>query len=482
MKRIVLAASVALAGLAPLAPLPLSAQEDPQVGPGSFAGLVKEKAPAVVGIIAERPAPARGPTPQLPPGLRDFFGGPMPGMPGGPEGPGGARPELPERLQRSLGSGFFISADGLVVTNNHVVEGASSVRVALEDGRELDAEILGADPATDIALLQAEGEDLSHLQWGDSDTVEVGDWVVAIGNPFGLGGTVTAGILSARSRDIQAGPYDDFLQTDASINRGNSGGPLFDEGGEVIGVNTAIFSPTGGNVGIGFAVPSTVAQAVVEQLRERGRVVRGYIGVTLQPLDEELAEALGVDAAEGALVASVVPDGPSSEAGIAPGDVIVEVSGEPVEDARALSRAVAAREPGEAVAVTLVRNGERREVEIELAERPQDVASLSPGVPAPGDAPLGVAVAALNPEIRQRIGAPEDLAGLYVDSVTPGSVAAEAGLRPGDVIIAAGGEPVTEVEQLRAAADAAQDADRSLLLRVWREGGYAFLAAPFGQG
>ncbi len=309
----------------------------------SFADMVARVRPAVVTITTtETRQAAAGPDQQF----QRYFGNP--------------REERPQTVQ-ALGSGFIVDAAGHIVTNNHVVEGATRVTVKLDDGRELVARIVGRDPRTDLAVLKVEGANLPHLSLGDSDKVRVGDWVVAVGNPFGLGGTVTAGILSARGRDIQSGPYDDYLQVDAPINRGNSGGPLFGQDGSVIGVNTAIFSPTGGSIGIGFAIPSNLVQRVVAQLQVNGRIERGWLGVATQGLDAGMAAALRLPNAEGALVADADADGPAAKAGLQPGDVVTAVDGQAVKSPRELARLIGDLRPNGHVALTLRRDGAERE-------------------------------------------------------------------------------------------------------------------------
>jgi serine protease Do len=469
----------ALAGLAAAALVlagPAPAQEGAFPAPAGFSEMVEARLPAVVGILSTGPAPERqpGPMPQLPPGLEEFFG--MPGQ--GPQ----ARPPGPLRSQ---GSGFIVSGDGLVVTNNHVIAGAERIEVVLNDERRLEAELVGTDPATDIALLRVDGGgELPSVEWGSSEDLQIGDWVVAIGNPFGLGGTVTAGIVSARSRDIQSGPYDDFIQTDAAINRGNSGGPLFDVSGDVVGVNTAIFSPTGGNVGIGFAVPSRVAQAIVADLQDDGTVERGWLGVQVQSIDAELASALGLDEAQGVLVADVTEGSPAAQAGLEPGDVILEIAGQGFEEPRELSLAVAELPTGEPVSLSYLRMGEREETEVTIGLRPDlVVASAEPGAMPEDRAEeagprLGVAVAPLSGDLRAQYGIPNEVAGLLVQRVEPGSPADAAGIVPGDVINEAAGAVVGQVDTLRDAVQRAQDRDGPMLVRLFRGGSYAYVPVP----
>ena len=329
---------------------PATAITVPSAALPSFADMVARVRPAVVTITTtETRQAAAGPDQQF----QRYFGNP--------------REERPQTVQ-ALGSGFIVDAEGHIVTNNHVVEGATRVTVKLDDGRELVARIVGRDPRTDLAVLKVDGANLPHLSLGDSDKVRVGDWVVAVGNPFGLGGTVTAGILSARGRDIQSGPYDDYLQVDAPINRGNSGGPLFGQDGSVIGVNTAIFSPTGGSIGIGFAIPSNLVQRVVAQVQATGRIERGWLGVATQGLDAGMAAALHLPNAEGALVADADADGPAAKAGLQPGDVVTAVDGQAVKSPRELARLIGDLRPNGHVALTLRRDGAERVVQVTLGE------------------------------------------------------------------------------------------------------------------
>lgn len=336
------------------------------VQPGGYADLVARVSPAVVYIEVTKKAEAADfNSADLPPGFEDFarrFGMPMPGQPGGPLG------EAPQ--MQGVGTGFVISASGDIVTNNHVVDGADKVTVKLSDGTSLDARVVGTDPATDLALVRVEaGYDLPFVEWGDSGALRVGQDVVAIGNPFGLGNTVTAGIVSALGRDINSGPFDNYIQTDAAINRGNSGGPLFDAEGRVVGINTAIFSPSGGSVGIGFAVPSETAKQVIADLAGDGKVERGWLGVSIQPVTDDIAAALGLDAANGALIADVSADTPAAKAGLKRGDVVTAVDGQAVESTRDLTRLIATAKPGAEVKLDFLRAGKPTELVVILGQR-----------------------------------------------------------------------------------------------------------------
>ncbi|PKP73834.1 MAG: trypsin [Alphaproteobacteria bacterium HGW-Alphaproteobacteria-6] len=338
------------------------------VPPGGYVDLVEKVAPAVVSVEVTRKAEAAAMRPvDLPPGFpfEEFsrrFGLPMPMM------PGDRQAEAP--AVQGIGTGFIISAGGDIVTNNHIVEGADSVTVTLADGTSLKAEVVGTDPASDLALIRVRaGRDLPAVSFGDSAALRVGQDVIAIGNPFGLGNTVTAGIVSALGRDISAGPFDDFIQTDAAINRGNSGGPLFNAAGEVVGINTAIVSPSGGSVGIGFAVPSATARAVIADLGDDGKVDRGWLGVAIQPITDDIAAAIGMDAARGALISSVTEDTPAARAGIRRGDVITAVDGTTVETPRDLTRLVATARPGTSLTLELMRGGQPTEISVTLGNR-----------------------------------------------------------------------------------------------------------------
>lgn len=460
--------------------------------PQDFSDLAQAKLPAVVSIISTRDPnqdpnqdsgrdwgePPRQGRP-MPPGMEDFlrrFGIPTP-----EDGPGGGRPRGPVS---ALGSGFIIDRDGHVVTNNHVVERADTVEVVLEQGRKLAATIVGTDPRTDLALLKVDSDQpLPHLDWGSSDDAQVGNWVMAIGNPFGLGGTVTTGVISARARDIGSGPYDDYLQTDAAINRGNSGGPLIDMRGRVIGVNAAIYSPTGGSVGIGFAVPSAIAQEVITQLRETGKVERGWLGVQIQRVTEDIASSLGLPTAGGALVGDVTPDSPAAAAGVRVGDVILRFGGAGIEDLRDLTLAVARTPAGQQADMTVWRDGK----EVVLTPR---IALLSeagsggedPAGSSPEPGSLGLTLAPLTPETRARFAIAEDVEGALVADVAEGSPAFEHGLIPGDVILRVGDAEVSDPADVAAAVAKARESERdSVLVLRQRENSKTFLALPLDE-
>ena len=455
--------------------------------PGSFADVIEAVQPAVVNISSTAPAASR-------------FGGPGQMMPF-PEGQFPNSPSMEEFFRRfferqsapapragmpqaqSMGSGFIVDEDGLVVTNNHVIDGATEITVTLNDGTRYPAELVGRDPKTDLALLKIEVDDpLPYASFGESESMRAGDWVIAIGNPFGLGGTATTGIVSARGRDIQAGPFDDFIQIDAPINRGNSGGPLFDTAGRVIGVNTAIFSPNGGNVGIGFAIPASLVAPIVEQLRNDGYVERGWLGVQIQQIDEDIAAGLGLEEAKGALVASVVPESPAESAGLRAGDVIVAFEDAEIEDIKDLTRSVAAIRPDSKIELEIWRDGDTDTVEVDLGENPDDLAmkTTSPGA-MQGDsaANLGLSLMPLTPENRQRFGIDEGIEGALVGNVTPGSPAARRGLRPGDVILGVGQEAVSAPSEVVEEVARLQENERpSVVFQIARGGDSRFVAVP----
>ena len=401
-------------------------------------------------------------------------------------------PNQPPREVMGLGSGFIIDPAGYVVTNNHVIDDASGIKVTLPDGKQYDAEVVGTDPQTDLALLKIEANaSLPTLEWGDSDALKVGDWVMAVGNPFGLGGSVTAGIISARSRDIHAGPFDDFLQVDASINQGNSGGPTFDLEGRVIGINTAIASPNGGSVGIGFAIPSNLAKPIIQQLREKGRVERGWLGVQVQAVTPELASALGLEEPKGALVSDVIPNSPAQKAQLKQGDVIIGFDGREVEEMRDLPRIVAETPADKAVELRIWRNGreetqsvtiarqDQRAQQIALGETPEG--PTAPGATTPSET-LGATLAPLTADLRQQYQISDEVNGVVVTGIEPGGIAAEQGLREGDVIVSVGQEQVDSPEDVEKLAKAAKDQKKgALLLLVNRAGNQLFVGLDVGQ-
>lgn len=443
--------------------------------PDSFADLAEKLLPSVVNIsTSQMVAERQGPDFQFPPGspfedlFRDFMDR------NGQGGQGGQAPQ--KRRATALGSGFIISPDGYIVTNNHVIDGADEITVRLHDGDTLEAELIGRDPKTDVALLKVDPkEDLPFVKWGDSDSARIGDWAMAIGNPFGLGGTVTAGIISARNRDINQGPYDDFIQTDASINRGNSGGPLFNLEGDVIGINSAIYSPSGGSVGIGFAIPAGIAQSVVDQLKEYGRTRRGWLGVHIQTVTEDIADSVGLDTATGAMVAGVSDESPAKAAGIKQGDVILKFDGKDVESMRRLPRIVAETKIGKDVDVEIWRDGKKQTVQVELGELEEEVVAASAEPSEGQEAPeiaeaditeLGMKVANVDDALRQRYNLAEGTEGVIVTEVAGDSYAAEKGVRPGDIIIEASHSSVSNVEDVTNAVKAALDDDKRTILML----------------
>jgi serine protease Do len=461
----------ALALAAPLAPLPGTATDARADHIPSFSEAVKQAKPAVVTVRVEASREMAGNMPGLPfddPQLREFFERFFGGTPDIPGMPGGQRPPEEAPPQMGMGSGFIIDETGLVVTNNHVVEAADTITVVLDGGEEHIAEIVGTDEKTDLAVLRIEADEpLPTVPWGDSEEIEVGDWVVAIGNPFGFGGTVTAGIVSARGRNLQAGPYDDFIQFDAPINRGNSGGPLFDQHGNVVGVNTAIFSPSGGNVGVGFAIPANMAQDVTRALIEEGHVQRGWLGVSIQPVTDEIAESLGLDEASGALVASVMEDGPAQAAGLKAGDVIRSFAGTRIETLRDLTTTVADTEPGRAVEVEIWRGGEMETLSVETGEMPEQQTARAA---APEEAEPEADLTALGLKLKPVEG------GLEVMQVVPESNAAAEGIRVGDRIIAINQQDVRSIEDVEAVLEEATENERkSVLILLSRDGSQRFV-------
>lgn len=456
--------------------------------PSSFADLAEKLLPSVVNISSTVRMTAPENYPQ------------MPGFPPGPfgdffeefleqHGGQGFDQRLEMTPPSSLGSGFIVdAAKGYIVTNNHVVKDAEEVRVTLHDDTTLEAEVVGRDEKVDIAVLKVKTDKkLTQVTFGDSTKLRVGDWVLAIGNPFGLGGTVTAGIVSAESRDIQAGPYDDFIQTDASINRGNSGGPMFNIKGEVIGINTAIFSPSGGSIGIGFAIPSNLSKPVIDQLIEFGHTRRGWIGVRIQTVTDDIAESLGLDKARGALVASVTPTGPSEKAGLQQGDVITEFNGKAVNDMRGLPRIVAETRIGEKATIKYWRGGKEHSGTVEVGELEKAEAdgllSAEAAKSATGKAgstpidTVGLSVRSLTPADREKLGLAADVEGVLVTDITPRSEAAEKGVLRGDVIMEINQQQITDPSHAAKIIEEARKAERkSVLLLINRDNDVKFVA------
>ena len=441
--------------------------------PDSFADLANKLLPTVVNISTSQTlkAPPQNAMPQLPPGspLEDLFKNFL-----------GPKSNTPRHVT-SLGSGFIIDPAGYIVTNNHVIEDSEQITVALQDGTQLPARVVGRDVKTDIALLKvAPRKPLPATRFGNSDTTRVGDWVIAIGDPFGIGSTVTAGIVSARNRNINAGPYDDFIQTDAPINRGNSGGPLFDMDGNVVGINSAIFSPSGGSVGIGFAIPANLAREVVGQLRQFGVARRGWIGVRIQQVTPEIAEGLGLPTSQGALVADVTKGGPAARAGLVNGDLITAFDGKAVNDDRALPRIVADTPIGKTVSLDLLRKGKKQSRKITVQKLADDARMDKPAKPLPPPKPgkkqsplaqLGLSLGALDAPTRSKFKIGNGVQGVAVTVVEPGSPSAEKNLRPGDVIVEVGGVAVKTPEDVVKRVEADAKAGKKVALMLVNRGG-----------
>jgi serine protease Do len=474
-----------VAGLVGVALL-MGATADSAQAHESFADLAEKLLPSVVNISTTQNIEGQPgiEMPMVPPGspFEEFF----------KEFLERSQPRQRQRRATSLGSGFIVDEEGYVITNNHVIQDADEISVILHDETRLEAKVVGRDTKTDIAVLKVEplGK-LPAVKFGDSDRVRVGDWVVAIGNPFGFGGTVTTGIISARGRDINAGPYDDFLQTDAPINRGNSGGPMFNLDGEVIGINTAIFSPSGGSVGIGFAIPASSARPVIEQLVKHGQVRRGWLGVRIQAVTEEIAETLGLDEAKGALVATVIADGPAEEAGIRAGDIVLEFDGKDVEEMRRLPRIVAETDVEKSVDVVLWREGREQSVKVKVGALSEGEEKMAARVSGDKESEgtrekiddLGLTVAVIDDKLRERFEIDADTKGVVVTEVDASGNAAEKGVRPGDVIVEVSQEPVSApadvLDQIKAAVEAKR---KSLLLLIEGEAGVRWVAVRIGKG
>jgi serine protease Do len=450
------------------------AQQLPQ-HPVGFADIVAKVKPAVISVRVkmekeETPGLSEDEVP-FPPGspfdrfFRRF---------GNPNGGEGHR-----QLVTGQGSGFFITADGYAVTNNHVVQNADNVQVTTDDGKTYAAKVIGTDPRTDLALIKVDGKEFPYVKLSDT-APRIGDWVLAVGNPFGLGGTVTAGIVSARGRDIGAGPYDDFIQIDAPVNKGNSGGPTFDVDGNVIGVNTAIFSPSGGSVGIAFDIPADTVKTVIAQLRDKGSVTRGWIGVQIQPVTSELADSLGLKKAAGALVSEPQANSPAAKAGIESGDVITAVDGKSVADARELARKIGTMAPGNSVKLDLIRQGQEKTVTVTLGTLPSDHQAANHDNEHQGSdsalPKLGMTLAPSN----QVSGSEGN--GVVVTAVDPNGVAADHGFQVGDVILDVGGKSVANPSDVRKQlAEAHKDGKHALLFRVKSHEGTRFVALPLSN-
>ena len=444
--------------------------------PQSFADLAEALTPSVVNISTSTVVNRDGDNPlQFPPGspFEDFF------------------EEFQDRdnprTAQALGSGFIISAEGYVVTNNHVIDGADAIRVTLHNDRSFDAELIGRDEKTDIAVLKIDPADevLQPVSFGNSDQMRVGDWVLAIGNPFGLGGSVTAGIISARGRDIGSGPYDDFIQTDASINRGNSGGPLFNLDGEVIGINTAIFSQSGGSVGIGFAIAANLANNVVDQLIDFGQTRRGWLGVFIQEITPEIAESFGLEDERGALISSVHKEGPAETAGVKAGDVVLAFNGKPIDEMRSLPRIVAESPIGKPIDIVVMRDGKKLTLSVTLGVLEEaEESGLLASIPTAPDASdelrnekLGFVLEQLTPEKRQEFSLGDDINGVVISSIESGSAADDAGLLVGDVIRRVGKSSVDTLDKADAAISREMDNGKtSIVLLINRGGRDRFMA------
>jgi serine protease Do len=454
-----------------------SAHAEAAQGPAGFADIVDKIKPAVISVrvkidggpltLDDGNSPFSGESP-----LERFFRR--------FSSPDNAPDKTPTPRGRNLitgqGSGFFISADGYAVTNGHVVDKAKTVDVTTDDVKKYTAKVVGIDSRSDIALIKVDGSNFPFAHFAEGNP-RIGDWVLAVGNPFGLGGTVTAGIVSARGRDIGAGPYDDFIQIDAAVNRGNSGGPTFNLAGNVIGVNTAIYSPSGGSVGIGFAIPAEVVRPIVAQLKEKGTVTRGYIGVQIQEVTPEIADGLSLKDARGALVAEPQADGPAAKAGALSGDVITAVNGKQIEDARELARTISAMAPGTAVTLSVIRNGQAKTLNMTLATLPDQVEANAGAEASRPTSPGSVPQLGFN--VSPRSGGD----GVVVSNVDPDGLAAERGIKNGDVILEASGKRVRTAADLRNSLDAAQkEGKRSVLLQLRSANATKFVAVPVGRG
>jgi serine protease Do len=466
-----LIAATALTAASVIAPtLPVQAETTVTFAPASgFSELAKTVMPSVVSVqvkFANTAAEGDGPMPMIP-GIPpdspffEFF----------KNRPDGQQPMRPPRGGMAQGSGFFISNDGYIVTNNHVVQNANEVSVTMQDGTEYRAKVIGTDAKTDLALIKVDADRSFRFVNFAGKKPLVGDWVMAVGNPFGLGGTVTTGIVSAEGRDIGSGPYDDFLQIDASINHGNSGGPAFNLEGEVVGVNTAIFSPSGGSVGIGFAIPAAMAEDVIASLRSEGAVTRGWLGIQIQPVTADIAESMGLKEAKGAIISDVTAASPALKGGMKTGDTILSLDGTEIDDARDLSKKVARVKPGQTVDVVIIRDGKQETLKIEIGKMPGQQAMAAPAVEAPAKTDLA--------QLGLRLESAGDGAGVKVVDVDPEGAAAQRGIRPGDTILEVAGIDVQSPADVKAALKTAK---ANALLLVKSGEGQRFVAVPLDQG
>jgi len=449
---------------------------------GSFAAIVEADKPAVVTITTTMKAEDvsdDGDSSPMDEQFRQFFqqqGIPLPRQ---------APQQKPGQQAMALGSGFIIGADGTIVTNNHVIDKAQSIKVTLDDGTELPAKLLGADPKSDLAVLKIDSSTpLTTINWGDSNKLKLGDQILAIGNPFGIGTTVTAGIVSARGRDLHSGPYDDFIQIDAPINHGNSGGPLVDRDGKVVGINTAIYSPNGGSVGVGFAIPSDEAKSIVAKLEKNGSIDHGYLGIQIQPVTADVADAVGLVKQQGALVAAVTADSAAARAGVKTGDVVTGLGDEQIKSPKDLSRLVADMTPGAKQKLTVWREGKSTELAITIGgndvETKQVAANGEDGGAQLTGPSIGVALADLTPDAREELKLPKGVNGALIAKVNPDKTAAAAGIQTGDVIVSVNDRRVKDAREAKAAvAEAAKSGRKSVLLLIERGGNTTFVAVPF---